>query len=293
MDCKIIIPNFQNIKKAAKIIQDGGLVAFPTETVYGLGANALDKNAAKKIFEAKMRPSDNPLIVHISRVEHLNFLVKEISEEAEILIEKYWPGPLTLIFPKKEIVPNEVTAGGNTVAIRMPKNKIALKLIEATNIPIAAPSANLAGKPSPTEACHVFEDLGDKIDLILDGGLTKIGVESTVVDLTVKPLQILRPGGISFEELKKTIKDIELYPDFFGKPPEKGIKSPGMKYRHYAPKAPLILVDNKNQPVKLKIQNLIKKYQKQNKKVGVLSLLETKKFYKEADLILASGSKKI
>ena len=275
----------KTIQKAARIIKKGGLVAFPTETVYGLGANALDKKAVRKIFEAKGRPLDNPVIVHIANFEDLTKLVRKIPKEAEILAKKFWPGPLTFILFKKKIIPDEVTAGTKTVAIRMPKNKIALKLIKAAGVPIAAPSANLAGKPSPTKAEHVFEDLGDKIDLILDGGPTKIGVESTVLDLTVKPPQILRPGGISFEELKKVIKNIQPHPSLLGKKFKGKAKSPGMKYRHYAPRAPLILV-------KRNLKEKIKKYQKQGKKVGVLASDETKKFYQGADLVLSCGSRK-
>ena len=313
------------IEKAAKIIKRGGLVAFPTETVYGLGANALDKKAVRKIFEAKGRPLDNPIIVHIAKIEDLNLLARNIPKEARILTKEFWPGPLTLVLFKKKVVveedkssssatksrlrdkggkerktlfdfaiarvPDEVTAGADTVAIRMPKNKIALELIKSSGVPIAAPSANLAGRPSPTTASHVFEDLGDKIDLILDGGRTKIGVESTVLDLTVKPPQILRPGGVNLEELKKVLKEIK--PHFFlkgEKLKDKIVKSPGMKYRHYAPKAPLILVEGKEQISK--IQNLINYYKKKKKKVGVMATSETKRFYKNADLVLAVGSKK-
>ena len=286
------------IEQAAKIIKRGGLVAFPTETVYGLGANALDKTAVRKIFKAKKRPMDNPLIIHIADIKDLNSLVKEIPKTAEVLIKKFWPGPLTLILHKKEVVPDEVTAGLKVVAIRIPKNRIALDLIKKAGVPIAAPSANLAGRPSPTLAQHVFDDLGAGVDLILDGGSTKIGVESTVVDLTVNPPQILRPGGISFEELKKVIKNIQLFPGLLGKHSANilksgdKVKSPGMKYRHYTPKAPLILASGRIKEMTLKIQNLIKKYEKQNKKIGVLASVETKKFYKEADLILSPGSRK-
>lgn len=278
------------IQRAAKIIKRGGSVAFPTETVYGLGANALDKKAVRKIFRVKGRPLDNPVIVHIAEVKDLSKLAKNIPKEAKILARKFWPGPLTLVLFKKKIVPKEVTAGTNTVAIRMPKNKIALELIKTTNVPIAAPSANLAGRPSPTTAKHVFDDLGEKIDLILDGGKTKIGVESTVVDLTSKPPQILRPGGIHFEELKKVLKDVKLHSSLLGKKLKGKAKSPGMKYRHYAPRAPLILFNEKE--IIKKIQNLIKKYQKQGKKVGVLASDETKKFYRDADLVLSPGSRK-
>lgn len=306
MTCPIIKINKttrREWQRAGKIIKRGGLVAFPTETVYGLGANALDKKAVRKIFEVKGRPLDNPIIVHIADLQELSNLVKEIPKTAEILARKFWPGPLTLVLFKKPIVSDEVTAGSNTVAIRMPKNKIALELIKAAKVPIAAPSANLAGKPSPTEANHVFEDIGDRIDLILDGGRTEIGIESTVVDLTVKPAQVLRPGGVPFEELKKVIKDIQLHPSLWGKKftpfRDKSLtgfkgkaKSPGMKYRHYAPRTPLILVEgNLNERIK-KFRNLISLYRKQKKLVGVMISRETKKLLKEGDLILVIGSRK-
>ncbi len=331
MICKIIKINSQKlekklIEKAGKIIRKGDLVAFPTETVYGLGANALDGKAIKKIFRAKGRPLDNPLIIHIADKRELYKLVKEVSKEAKRLIAKFWPGPLTLVFFKKKVIPSEVTVGSNTVAIRMPKNKIALELIKKAGVSIAAPSANLSGRPSPTTAQHVFEDLGDKVDLILDGGSTKIGVESTVLDLTVEPFQILRPGGISFEQLKKTIKDVQLHPSLLGKKFKGGVKSPGMKYRHYAPKASLILVDEAEassppfadarvvdeakasssrcamfhsacairgslrERVK-KFQNLISFYKKQKKKVGLMLSQETKSFFKK-DIVLVVGRRK-
>lgn len=284
-------PEISKIKIAAKILRKGGLVAFPTETVYGLGANALNRKAVKKIFATKKRPLNNPVIVHIADLKDLEKLAKNIPKEAKILTQKFWPGPLTISLFKKKIVPAEVTAGGNTVAIRMPKNKIALELIKASKVPIAAPSANLAGRPSPTTANHVFEDLGDKIDLILDGGKTQIGVESTVVDLTVKPPLILRPGGISLEKLRKVLKDIQPHPFLLGeKLRDKIIKSPGMKYRHYAPKAPLILIEEKD--FIKRIQNLIDFYKKKKKIVGVLASAETKKFYQKADLVLVPGSRK-
>lgn len=280
------------IQKAAKIIKKGGLVAFPTETVYGLGANALNKKAVRKIFEAKGRPLDNPIIVHIAEVKDLSKLTEKVPKETNLLVKKFWPGPLTLVLFKKKIVPDEVTAKTNSVAIRMPKNKIALELIKASGVPIAAPSANLAGRPSPTLAKHVFEDFGDKVDLILDGGPTKIGVESTVLDLTVKPPQILRPGGISFEELKKVLKDVQFHPSLLGKKFKGKAKSPGMKYRHYAPRAALILVEGKTKERISKIQNLINYYQKRKKTVGVMAVSETKKSYKDANLVLSVGSRK-
>ncbi len=284
-------PEREIIEKAAKIIKKGGLVAFPTETVYGLGASAFDKKAIRKIFKVKKRPIDNPVIVHIADFKDLKKLAKKIPKEVKILAKKFWPGPLTLVLPKKKIVPDEVTAGAKTVAIRMPKNKIALELIKISGVPIAAPSANLAGRPSPTTAQHVFEDLGDKIDLILDGGKTKVGIESTVLDLTTKPPLILRPGGISLEKLKKVLKNVKPHPFLKGERlKNKILKSPGMKYRHYAPKAPLILIEEKNKIKKIK--NLIKIYKKKKKIVGVLATKENEKFYKKADLILVVGSQK-
>ena len=285
-------PEKEIIKRAAKIIKRGNLVAFPTETVYGLGANALNKKAVRKIFEIKKRPLDNPIIVHVADFKDLKKLAKKIPKEVEILAKKFWPGPLTFVLFKKKIVPDEVTAGTNTVAIRMPKNKIALELIKASKVPISAPSANLAGRPSPTTARHVFDDFGEKVDLILDGGKTKIGVESTVLDLTTKPPQILRPGGISFEKLKKILKDLKLHPCVLGKKFREKAKSPGMKYRHYAPKAELILVGGEIEEMVSKIKKLIKKYKKFDKKVGVMATSETKNEYKGADFVISLGSTK-
>lgn len=295
MTCQIIKVNSKKskknlIQKAAEIIKRGGLVAFPTETVYGLGADALNKKAVRKIFKLKRRPLDNPLIVHIAHFDDLFKLVKEIPQTAKILAKKFWPGPLTLVLPKKKIVPDEVTAGQKTVAIRMPRNKIALELIKTAKVPLAAPSANLASRPSPTTAKHVFDDLGNKIDLILDGGRTKIGLESTVLDLTVKPHLILRPGGITLEKLRKVSKDIKLHPFLFdGKLKTKIVKSPGMRHRHYAPKASLILIEEENPAPK--IQKLIAYYQRKKKIVGVMVAKENKKFYQEADLVLSPGSR--
>ncbi len=280
------------IQKAAKIIKRGGLVAFPTETVYGLGANALDKKAVRKIFAVKERPLDNPIIVHIADYESIFKIAKKIPKTVEILAKRFWPGPLTLVLFKKKVVPAEVTAGANTVAIRRPQNKIALELIKAANVPIAAPSANLAGRPSSTEAKHVLEDLSKKVNLILNGGETEIGIESTVVDLTVKPAQILRPGGISFEELKAVLKNVQLHPGLLGKKFKGKAKSPGMKYRHYAPKAPLILIEGGLGERVKKFKNLISFYRKQKKKVGVMISQETKRFLKKEGVVLAIGNRK-
>lgn len=244
----ILKANNLSIEKAAEIIKLGGIVAFPTETVYGLGANAFNEKAVAKIFLAKGRPSDNPLIVHISSSQDdiLGMITRDIPAIAGILIKKFWPGALTLILKKRKIIPNIVSGGLDTVAVRMPNNKTALKLIETAGTPIAAPSANISGRPSGTDAQTVFEDFGNNIDLILDGGPTKIGVESTVIDLTVSPPTILRQGGVTVEEIRDIIPKVAVMD--YSKPAfaqRFGVaKAPGMKYRHYAPKARLVLVDN-------------------------------------------------
>lgn len=196
--------------KAANILKKGGLVAFPTETVYGLGANALCKEAVKKIYQAKGRPSDNPLIIHIAEFSEIKPLVKKIPQKAKVLIDKFWPGPLTIVFEKSPIIPEETSGGLNTVAIRMPKNKIAQQLIKVCGFPIAAPSANKSGSPSPTLANHVFDDLNSKIDMIIDGGMCDCGIESTVVDVTGDKIYILRPGSITKEMLEDTIGEVYL-----------------------------------------------------------------------------------
>ena len=203
-------PELDLIAEGARYIRKGKLVAFPTETVYGLGANGLDEEAVKNIFIAKGRPQDNPLILHVSKIDEVRPLVKSIPEEAKILMEEFWPGPLTIIFERSSIVPDIITAGLNTVAIRMPNHPVALELIEASGVPIAAPSANTSGKPSPTLAEHVIEDLYGKIDMILDGGPTGVGLESTVLDLTTDVPTILRPGGITLETIRHFIPNAEL-----------------------------------------------------------------------------------
>ncbi len=238
-----LIPNELKIKKAGLIIKNGGLIAFPTETVYGLGANALNEKAVKKIFLAKGRPQDNPIIVHISKIKQLDGLVKNVSTEAKTLISAFWPGPLTIIMEKSEMIPSIVTCGLDTVAIRMPRHNIARAIIDYADCPIAAPSANASGRPSPTEAKHVIEDLFGRIDLIVDGGRVDIGIESTVIDATAMPLTILRPGMISRSQiLERTGINVELLSDQNCLKP----KSPGTKYRHYAPKAKVILIESSN-----------------------------------------------
>ena len=205
-------PETDKVQTAATFIKKGGLVAFPTETVYGLGADALNAEAVLALFEAKKRPLDNPPIVHVAKVADVYRLAVNVSPKAERLMHKFWPGPLTLVFTRSDAVPKVTTAGLDTVAIRMPQHNIALALIKASGCPIAAPSANLAGKPSPTTAKHVLDDLDGKIDAVLDGGATRIGVESTVVDVSVNPPVVLRPGGTPFEALKSAVGDVRLHP---------------------------------------------------------------------------------
>lgn len=224
------------IKEAAEIIKSGGLVAFPTETVYGLGANALDNDSVLKIFKAKNRPADNPLIVHVSSLEMLNAVAEEVPEIAKKLIKKYWPGPLTLVLKKSDKIPSAVSCGLDSVAVRMPSNKIAFELIKKSGVPIAAPSANLSKSPSPTRAKHVFDDLSGRIDMIIDGGECNIGLESTVLDVSGKVPRLLRPGKISLEELESFLGKVET--KFTSEKPA----SPGMKYKHYSPKAEVLVV---------------------------------------------------
>jgi L-threonylcarbamoyladenylate synthase len=280
------------IQTAADFIRKGGLVAFPTETVYGLGADALNSEAVLALFAAKKRPLDNPPIVHVADLKEVGRLVLEVPPKAKVLMEKFWPGPLTLIFKRSSLVPKVTVAGLDTVAIRMPKHKVALELIRQSRCPIAAPSANLAGKPSPTTAQHVYEDLNGRIDAILDGGATNIGVESTVVDLSVDPPMLLRPGGTPYEVLKKVLGDLKLHP-FVEAEQElslQQIRSPGMKHKHYAPKAEVILVEGKIPAVTLKIKALAESYKLESKKVGILATDETQSAY-TADVVKSLGSR--
>ncbi|MED4163311.1 L-threonylcarbamoyladenylate synthase, partial [Halalkalibacterium halodurans] len=254
--------NSNEIKEAALWIKKGELVALPTETVYGLGANALSDEAVQKIFIAKGRPSDNPLIVHISRKEQLLRLVSHIPDSANLLINAFWPGPLTIIFPKGEEVSTVVTAGLDTVAVRMPSHPVAQALIEAANVPIAAPSANRSGKPSPTSAAHVLADLRGKIAGVVDGGPTAEGVESTVIDCTTTPPILYRPGGVTREQLEAVLGPIRIDPALLGNAEQP--KSPGMKYTHYAPEGELTLVENQ-----AAIQTFVDKWREKQFKVGI------------------------
>ena len=266
-------PNDSIIARASKLISSGEIVAFPTETVYGLGANALDPSAISRIYQIKGRPSDNPLIVHIADMKTLRGLVSEISPRDMRIIKKFWPGPVTLVLKKSNIVPKITTGGLGTIAVRMPRNKIALALIKRSGFPIAAPSANISGRPSPTKASHVKDDLDGKVKLILDGGSTEIGIESTVIDMTRRTPVILRPGGISKESIEDEIGEVHFHDSLLGlSTSTKGTnKSPGMKYRHYSPSARVVIVEGSRIRVKTKIIELAEKLKDEGKKVSIMS----------------------
>ncbi|CAB1254025.1 tRNA(NNU) t(6)A37 threonylcarbamoyladenosine modification; threonine-dependent ADP-forming ATPase [Clostridiaceae bacterium BL-3] len=279
------------IEEAGKIIREGGLVAFPTETVYGLGANALDSRAVKKIFKAKGRPQDNPLIVHIWNIKQIETLTHDIPDIAYRFMKKFWPGPMTVILPKSSIIPDATSASLPSVGIRMPSNIIARKLIEKSGVPIAAPSANISGRPSPTDVERCIEDLNGKVDFILGGEMCQVGVESTVVDCTVTPSCVLRPGGITLEMLRKIDREVYIDPAVMKKP-DKNIrpKAPGMKYRHYAPNAPVKIVNGDLKKTIAKINEMVQNYIDENKVVGVIATDETKDFYKKG-LVVSLGSR--
>lgn len=275
-------PKEELLKKPAEILRNGGLVAFPTETVYGLGANALNEEAAKKIYEAKGRPSDNPLIAHIADFDGLGPLVSEIPEAGKKLMEAFWPGPLTLIFPKSSMVPYGTTGGLDTVAVRMPSDPVANALIRLSGVPVAAPSANTSGRPSPTTADHVWQDMNGKIDMIVDGGAVGIGVESTIIDVSGKVPMILRPGAIT-QEMASAVLGlmVPLDPAITSGPMKADVrpKAPGMKYRHYAPKADLTLVEGETEAVTETINCLADEKIGQGFSVGIICTEETKSLY--------------
>ena len=264
-----------------RILKDGGLVAFPTETVYGLGANALDEEAAAKIYSAKGRPSDNPLIVHIADFSDLEKIVEEVPEEAKKLADAFWPGPLTMIMRKNEKVPYGTTGGLETVAVRMPNHDTALKMIRAGGGFIAAPSANTSGRPSPTMASHVAEDMNGKIDMILDGGSVGIGLESTIIDLSEEIPTILRPGFITQQMLSDVIGRVEIDAALIDNNSKVHPKAPGMKYRHYAPKANMILIRGEKEKVAQKIRQLVEEELKEGRNPGILCAEETAHLYPE------------
>ena len=291
IDMETRIFSKKDIEEAARVLKAGGLVAFPTETVYGLGGNGLSRDAARKIYAAKGRPSDNPLILHVSKIEEVNPLVESIPEKAKLLMESFWPGPLTVILKKSEIVPRESTGGLDTVALRCPDNALSLALIEKAGFPIAGPSANLSGSPSPTEASHVYHDLAGRIEGILDDGAVGIGVESTILDMSGDVPTLLRPGAITLEDLTEVLGEKpEVDPTLVGKKMEDGFipKAPGMKYRHYAPKAEMILfcaVEEKGSEDK--ISKRIAEYLEEEglkfleEQIAILCAEESKHLYKD------------
>ncbi len=282
--------------EAARVIKYGGLVIFPTETVYGLGADAMNNLAVRKIFEAKGRPLDNPLIIHISDIDQLNILSDNVKEEVPHLAEKFWPGPLTIILYKSEKVPREVCAGLETVAVRMPAHPVALKLIELSETPIAAPSANPAGRPSPTSGEHVKREMMGKVDVIIDSGETLYGVESTIIDITRDPPVLLRPGALPVEEIEKTIKKKVVIPEFArGLIEASEAIAPGMKYRHYAPSKPLQVIESSDysnlQRYSLEVFKYAKRLIDNGFRVAILTSTETIQYYRKVE-VLNLGSRK-
>lgn len=278
----------QALREAGEVIRSGGLVAFPTETVYGLGGDALNAASSKKIYAAKGRPCDNPLIVHISEFGALNKIVKEIPAEARVLAQKYWPGPLTMILKKAACVPLETTGGLDTVAVRMPSHKIAMALIAAAGGYVAAPSANRSGRPSPTAVQYVIEDLDGRVDVIIDGGEADIGLESTIIDLTGKVPMILRPGYITEDMLRETLGSIErdgAMMDENARP-----RAPGMKYRHYAPRGSLTVVEGKETQRVAYINQRLSEHRRQGQKTGVIATDETREDY-QADSVKSLGKR--
>lgn len=275
------------LRRAAEILRGGGLVAFPTETVYGLGGNGLHSDAAKKIYAAKGRPNDNPLILHISSRKELSPIVKSIPPAAEKLMQEFWPGPMTLIFEKSASVPEETTGGLDTVAVRMPSHEGARQLIAAAGVPVAAPSANVSGRPSPTRAEHVREDLDGVIDMIIDGGPVGIGIESTIVDVTGESPVILRPGDITKERLERVVGGVRMDPGLSAGNPAVRPKAPGMKYRHYAPRGTMTIFEGDLTETAAVIQQKAKQYPAD--KVGILATEETAACYSHGQVVIAGS----
>ena len=295
MDTKIIKIDEENIdealiSQAGKIIKNGGLVAFPTETVYGLGGDALNRESSKKIYAAKGRPSDNPLIVHIADIRDMDAIVLKVTENALKLAERFWPGPLTMILKKSDRVPLETTGGLDSVAIRMPVHKTAAAFIKAAGGYVAAPSANISGKPSPTSAKYVIQDMDGRIDMIIDGGDSGIGLESTIVDLTGDIPVLLRPGYITVEQLREVLGNVDVDKTILDGDCKERPKAPGMKYRHYAPKGELTIVDGQALAVVEKINELTHEAERKNKKVCVIATDENADSY-EAGVIKSIGSR--
>ncbi|MBQ3060986.1 MAG: threonylcarbamoyl-AMP synthase [Lachnospiraceae bacterium] len=295
METKIVDANKELLEfdAAAKCLKEGGLVAFPTETVYGLGGNALNPNSSKKIYEAKGRPSDNPLIVHICDIKTLDKICKEVCKEAYILAERFWPGQLTMVLNKSDIVPYETTGGLDTVAVRMPDNKVALALIDKAGGFVAAPSANVSGKPSPTKAEHVYNDMKGRIEYIVDGGEVGIGIESTIVDLTSKVPTILRPGYITKQMLEEVLETARYDKAILEENAGKDLvpKAPGMKYKHYAPNGELTIVSGNPETVVDKINTLVENNIKCGYKTGVIATDETVQQYR-CNNVISLGTRK-
>lgn len=281
----------EKLIEAGNIIKRGGLVAFPTETVYGLGGDALNPESAKKIYAAKGRPSDNPLIVHVSNMDDLQKIVKEVPPKAEELARMYWPGPLTMIFEKTDLVPYETTGGLDTVAVRMPVHALASLLISFSGGFIAAPSANISGRPSPTLAKHVIQDLDGRIDMIIDSKGANIGIESTIVDVTHRVPVILRPGNITQGMMSRLVGDVDMDVTVFDGDSGQAPRAPGMKYRHYAPKADLTIIEGELSRVIDQINRLTAQKVSEGKKVGIIATEETKKFYRDG-MIKVIGTRK-
>ena len=296
MKTKIVRVSEENIDKTAmeeagQIIKNGGLVAFPTETVYGLGGDALKEESSGRIYRAKGRPSDNPLIVHIYRMEDLAPLVTDVPETVEKLAEAFWPGPLTMILPKSDKVPRTTTGGLDTVAVRMPGHKVALAFIEAAGGYVAAPSANLSGRPSPTLAKYVAEDMDGRIEMILDGGEIEIGLESTIVDLTEDVPMILRPGYITKEMLEKVLGEVRVDQTILDGNSKQAPRAPGMKYRHYAPKGELTIISGRQEQVVAEINRRTREMQDKGERVGVIGTDDTAARYL-ADSVKSAGNRR-
>lgn len=288
IETKLLSDSSQDIDIAADILKNGGLVAFPTETVYGLGGNALNPSASQHIYAAKGRPSDNPLIVHIADTAAVYELAEIVPDIAKTLMEAFWPGPLTIILPKKEIVPDATTGGLKTVAIRMPSHPAALELIKKSGVYIAAPSANTSGRPSPTTAEHVMTDLNGKIEAVIDGGAVGIGIESTIVDLTGKVPTILRPGFITKKMLEHLIGKVQVDPTLTHPDPNMRPLAPGMKYTHYAPAGELYIVEADNVPEK--INELYRKKKLEGFRVKILAPQEHAHYYDDKDVIIVGST---
>ena len=290
MDVSAEPMNMDYIKEASEILKNGGLVAFPTETVYGLGGDATDKEASKKIYAAKGRPSDNPLIVHIAKFSQLEDISKDLPDNAKKLADAFWPGPLTMVVNKNNVIPYETTGGLDTVAVRMPNNPVALALIEESGCMIAAPSANTSGRPSPTKASHVYEDLSGKIEAILDGGSVDIGLESTIVDLTEDVVTILRPGYINMDMLREVVGEVRMDPGIVYN--DKGTtsgarpKAPGMRYKHYAPKGDLTIISGEEDIVVATINQMTKEALDKGQRVGIIATSESADRYKDGQVLV-------